>query len=409
MIRTVIFFWIILTCFSIDAKSLNVSVRAQYAILINPENEAVLFQKGANEAHYPASILKIATALYLLDGVKVDLDKSIVASEGALSVIYAEDKQSDFLLYPPYLLEHDGVMMGLKAGNSYTVRTLLHGLLLASGNDAANVLAEGVAGSIDAFMEGLNQYLKKNGIVNTRLQNPSGLHHPAQLTTAADIAKIASLCFSIPYFRQIIKTSVFEISNAEKIQSTNQMLFGKRYYYPPFIGGKTGFITSSGYNYVAAAEDGGRQLIAVLLGCEKSEDRFKDAIALFEAAFRQKAESRVLFSKDSTVFKKEVLSVEETLRARIKEDLVLLCYPSEEIELRGKLIWKFSGLPILEDDEVGRLEVLGSTGKVVATTPIFAISGIKKKVNFYWILVVLGCFALFLGLFYTFKKRSKRV
>jgi D-alanyl-D-alanine carboxypeptidase (penicillin-binding protein 5/6) len=271
--------WVIFLCMAAEAKPLNVSVRAQSAILINPENGAILFQKGAHEAHYPASILKLATALYVLDGLQSDLDQKVVASSEALEVIRADIKQADFLLYPPYLLEHDGVMMGLKVGKTYTIRVLLYAVLLASGNDAANVLAEGVAGSIDYFIDGPNRYLKDKGVINTRFQNPSGLHHPAQLTTAADMAKIAALCFSNSHFREIIHSLKFESLNAENIQNTNRMLQRGRYWYPPLIGGKTGYTKSSGYNFVAAAEENGRQLIVVLLGCERSEDRFKDSFS----------------------------------------------------------------------------------------------------------------------------------
>lgn len=400
--------WIMLLCMAAEAKPLNVSVRAQHAILINPENGAILFQKGAHEAHYPASILKLATALYVLDGLQPDLDQKVIASSEALEVIRADIKQADFLLYPPYLLEHDGVMMGLKVGNAYTIRTLLHGLLLASGNDAANVLAEGVAGSIDHFMEGLNRYLKAKGITNTRFQNPSGLHHPAQLTTAADMAKIAALCFSNSHFREIIQSLKFEPLNADNIQNTNRMLQRGRYRYPSLIGGKTGYIASSGYNFVAAAEEKGRELIVVLLGCEKSEDRFKDTITLFEAAFRQRREKRILFPKDSTTFRKEVPKAQDPLSASIEEDLILFSYPAEEMELQGKILWKIGRLPILKGDEVGRLEVLGSSGKIIASAPLYATSDVYGKAIAKWplLFVVIGVLAL--GV-YMLKKRGKPV
>ncbi len=176
------------------------------------------------------------------------------------------------------------------------------------------------------------------------------------------------------------------------------------------IGGKTGYTKSSGYNFVAAAEENGRQLIVVLLGCERSEDRFKDTITLFETAFRQRKEKRTLFPKNSTTFYKEIPKAQGRLSASIEEDLILLSYPAEELELQGKILWKIGRLPILKGDEVGCLEVLGSGGKVVASSPLYATSDVHRKAVAKWLLLVLACgvLALALGL-YALKKRGKTI
>jgi len=369
---------------ALDAKPLNVTVRAEHAILYNPENGAILFEKGAREPHYPASILKIATALFILDGKKIDLNKRLVADPKALEIINADVKQADFLLYPPYLLEHDGVLMGLEKGKDYSIRTLLHGLLLASGNDAANVLAQGVSGSIDAFMDEMNAYLKSKGILQTRFQNPSGLHHPAQITTACDMAKIAALCFENETFRQIIGTLVFESPSQLSICNTNRMLKEGQYCYPPLIGGKTGYTASSKYNLVAAAEDKGRRLIAVVMGCQSSEDRFKDAITLFETAFCQKQERRTLFSKDHPGFQREVPNARDSFTAQLENDVAITYFPAEEMELSTKLVWGKKRLPIREGDQVGRIVVSNLRGDVMATCPLYAKSDVLSSKGPKW-------------------------
>ncbi len=393
-------------CAALDAKPLNVSVRAGHAILYNPENGAILFEKGAREPHYPASILKIATALFILDRNKIDLNKRLVADPEVLEIINADVKQSDFLLYPPYLLEHDGVLMGLKKGKDYSIRTLLHGILLASGNDAANVLAQGISGSIDAFMGEMNAYLKSKGIVQTRFQNPSGLHHPAQITTAYDMAQIAALCFENELFREIIGTLDFESPSSLNIRNTNRMLKKGKYHYPPFIGGKTGYIASSGYNLVAAAEEKGRRLIVVVMGCETNEDRFKDAITLFETAFCQKQERRTLFSKDHPGFKRELSKAKEPLIGLLQEDVAISYYPAEEVELSTKLIWGKVRLPIREGDEVGKIVVSNPRGDVMATCPLYAKADVLKSSSRRWPYLLLILASGF-GLIQLFIKRRK--
>jgi len=286
----------------LEAQALNVSVQAKYAILYNPDNGAILFQKNAHDPHYPASILKIATALFVLDHKKVDLNKKFIASKKALEVMDADIKQADPMKYPAYILEHDGVTMGLEEEKSYMLKDLLHGLLLASGNDAANVIAENCSRSIEKFMDELNGYLREKGIHQTCFQNPHGLHHPAQVTTAYDMACIAALAFRNPRFCEIVKVPSYELEIGGSLTNYNSLVKEGKYQYPKILGGKTGYVASSGFNLVAAAEDQGRTLIAVLLGYEKKEDRFKDAITLFETAFREKKKRRLLFSKDPECF-----------------------------------------------------------------------------------------------------------
>lgn len=393
---------------ALDAKPLNVAVRAKHAFLYNPENGTVLFEKGPHEAHYPASTLKLATALFIIDEKKIRLDHKLIATSQALQSIHASVKQANFLIYPAYLLEHDGVIIGLEEGGSYTMEMLLHGLLLFSGNDAANVIAEGLSGSIDQFMRELNCYLKRKGILNTRLQNPHGLHHPAQLSTAHDLAKIAALCFENELFRKVIRTVSFEDSSGRLIKNTNWMLQkGNRYYYPPFIGGKTGYVASSGCNLVGAAQKDGRMLIAVLLGCESRADCFKDAITLFEAAFCQKKEERILFAKEHGCFKHPLKNAASLLEARLEQDLALSYYPAEESELSAKIVWKRKKLPILEGEEVAELVVLNEHDCPIAAAPLFALHTVEKVTRMRWLIWLALAAGVVAVLVQLLKKRHK--
>lgn len=392
---------------TLSAQPLNVKVRAKSAILYNPDNGAILFQKRAKEPHYPASILKIATALFVLDQKNIDLQKICVASKDALEIIRADEKQADPLSYPPYIIEHDGVTIGLEEGKEYSLEELMHGLLLKSGNDAANVIAEEIGGSIPKFMEDLNLYLQKRGIHQTRFQNPHGLHHPAQMTTAYDMALITGLAFQNPTFCKIAITPTYLFKEGKQITNTNRLLKEGKYQYPKYIGGKTGYIASAGHNLVAAAEQNGRKLIVVLLGCENIREHFEDAINIFEVAFREKEKKRLLFSKDHECFLRKNSKDEEILKAKLEQDVAVHYFPSEESDLHAKLIWyKLKG-PVLKDAVVGKLVVENAAGIELTTAPLLATWTCEKPNFSHWWLWLLG-FLFFAGAF-TFYKKARKV
>jgi len=353
---------------ALSAQPLNVKVRGKSAILYNPNNRTILFEKQAKEPHYPASVMKIATALFVLDQKGIDLEQRFKASSQALAVVQAEEKHADFLSFPPYVMEHDGVMIGVEEGKEYTLEALLHGALLASGNDASNVLAEGLGGSIENFMQEMNHFFQEKGFSQTRFQNPHGLHHPAQMITAYDMARIAGLAFDNPTFCKIVMAPSYDLEDGTIWKNTNRFLKEGKGKYPYFIGGKTGYVASAGYNLVVAMEKNGRRLIAVTLGCEKSSERFEDAIHLFEAAFREEEQKRLLFAKGQGGFSPKG---DESRRAKLKEDVELRYFPSEESELKAKLIWhKLKSAS--KGAQVGKLVVENASGVEVASTPLIA-------------------------------------
>ncbi len=197
--------------------------------------------------------------------------------------------------------------MGIKAGETLPFRALIYGLMLTSGNDAANVISQYVSGSISTFMEELNRFVREKGCLQTVLYTPHGLHHPEHKTTAYDLGILACEALKNPFFREVVMTTQYVRPQTNKhpesiLSQHNALVKPGRFHYPKAIGIKTGYTLSSGYTLVSAAEDDQRKLIAVLLGCEKIEHRYKDAIALFEAGFNEKKVSRTLFSKGFDLF-----------------------------------------------------------------------------------------------------------
>ena len=141
------------------------------------------------------------------------------------------------------------------------------------------------------------------------------------------------------------------------IRNVNRLIKKGKYNYPRCIGGKTGYIASSGYNYVTGAEHEGRRLIAVLFGCPDRVSRYEDAITLFEEAFREKSQVRRLFSKDHPPFTREISDGKSALKAALNDHVDFSYYPSEERELSAQLVWRDLELPIRAGREVGSIVV----------------------------------------------------
>jgi len=190
--------------------------------------------------------------------------------------------------------------MGLLPGEEVSLDALLHGLMRISGYDAANALAEAVGTTVPNFVDGLNEYIWSLGCTNTQFRNPHGIHHEEHFTTAYDMFLITKRALKLPKFRQLVSNSAYNIpktnkQDAKQVYQNNALIRQGKHFYPKAIGVKTGFHSVAQFTLVAAAEHAGRTLIAVLLGCKNRDDRYEDAIRLFETAFAEKPESRFFF------------------------------------------------------------------------------------------------------------------
>jgi D-alanyl-D-alanine carboxypeptidase (penicillin-binding protein 5/6) len=146
---------------------------------------------------------------------------------------------------------------------------------------------------------------------------------------------------------------------------------GSKFYYPKAIGIKTGFTNAGGYTLIAAAEDEKRKLIAVLLGCEHLDERYKDAIALFDAAFNEKKIERTLFSKEFDTFNQTIKGGKTLLKAELKEDARIHFYESEKHHFSSKISWDENSLPIMQGQNVGKVTIF-SREEPLLEVPLFA-------------------------------------
>ncbi len=370
-------FWFLCCGISLNGKPLDVTVSAKSAILMNAETGAILYEKHAHIPAYPASTTKIATALFTLERGG-ELDRMVAVSAEALRGRPATGKES----LHPYRLDSDGTMMGIKRGEVLSLDSLLHGLMLVSGNDAANVIAESVAGSIPQFMELLNEYLQSIGCKNTQFQNPHGLPHVDHWSTAYDMALMTKRALQIPKFRNIVSTLVYNKPKTNKqppleIRMTNPLVKPKsKHYYPKAIGVKTGHTNAAQDTLVAAAEQDGRTLIAVVLGCEKGGKRFDDVKRLFETAFNEKKSLRRLMGPEHG-FVKEVVGAKSPMKAALGRALSIEFFPAEEPKCKAALHWSVPELPIRKGQKVGEVVIQDENGLHLQQGDLLAVEEVR--------------------------------
>ena len=257
-----------------EKKTLNLNAEA--VILMDAVSGAVLYQKNALLKLEPASITKIMTVYLAL--TKGDLNQSVVVSDSAIDSI---DRSSSHIA-----LDYD---------EEVGILDMCYAALLASANDAANVLAEHVSGSQEAFVKLMNETAVGMGAQDTHFVNAHGLptndENNQHLTTAYDMALMMKTIMKNDQFVEIAKTTSYTMSPTNKqpenrvFANGNEMIKKSSYRYDGMIAGKTGWTEDAGYTYVAAAERDGMQLIVVILNDDSIDDRYKDAKTLFDYGF----------------------------------------------------------------------------------------------------------------------------
>jgi len=229
-------------------------------IVIDSQTGEVLIAANADQAVFPASTTKIMTAVLVLEADR--LDQIVAASPTAVDLPYGSSK------------------IGLIAGEEMRIRDLLAGLMLGSGNDAANVLAEALAGSVEAFAKLMNAKGAELGMTGSHFCNPSGLHDPEHVVTARDMAILAAYAMKNQQFRDLVSTLTYALPATNMhpypgwslLNNTNRFLqFGPTLFSTArldhYEGIKTGSTDAAGNNLVAAAVTrSGRELISVLCG-----------------------------------------------------------------------------------------------------------------------------------------------
>ncbi len=236
-------------------------ITSRSAAVMEASCGALLYDWNAHLELPPASLTKIATAL--------------VAAERVDPLLMVEVRVNSGLL----VASTASTVMGLQPGMRLSMRDLLHGLLLPSGNDAAIAIAQEVAGGVPAFVDLMNRKAQELGLRDTHFANPHGLDEPGLYSSAFDIAMLGRALLGQPELAAIVRTKSYQPAwEGPELWNGNELLDT----YPGAVGVKIGYTEKAGQTIVAAAERGGRRLIVSVLG---AWDRYADASALFDWAF----------------------------------------------------------------------------------------------------------------------------
>lgn len=238
-------------------------INGRSAAVLEEPCGALLYGLATNLRRPPASLTKLATALVAIE--HADLDETV------------EVRVNSALL----VASTGSTVMGLEPGMRLSMRDLLHGLLLTSGNDAAIAIAEAVAGNVPAFAGLMNEKAVALGLRNTHFANPHGLDDPALYSSALDMALLGRALLAQPELAAIVRTKEYQPAwDGPELWNGNALLD----LYPEAIGIKIGYTETAGQTIVAAAERNGRRLVVSVLG---SRDRYADAMALLEWGFAE--------------------------------------------------------------------------------------------------------------------------
>ncbi len=374
---------------SVFSEPLNIDVGAESAILINADTGVVLYEKNAHAIQFPASITKIATALYTIHVYGDKLHTPITAEHDSVAWVTMEAKKRSNYTLPAHWLEPGATHIGIKRGEQLPLFDLLNGVMISSANDASNVIAQYIGGTVPNFMSDLNKYLKSIGCKNTNFCNPHGLHHPDHQTTAYDMSVIAREAMKYPEFREIVKTVRYTRPKTNKQQqpttlvNSNRLLRKGKLHYSKALGIKTGYTSIARHTFVAASQENGRTLIAVLIKEKEKERMFKDAKKMFEAAYNQTRVQRVLLRAGPQKYVLNHPQASREIGTYLDKDVCVDFFPAEEPNLSCKLYWKNFQPPVKQGEHVGSLEITASDGRYLQSVPLYAGNSAKQSWT-YW-------------------------
>jgi D-alanyl-D-alanine carboxypeptidase (penicillin-binding protein 5/6) len=337
--------------------------RAKAALLMDADTGAILFQHNADELLPPASLTKLMTVAMVFKAIKdnrLKLSDEITMSLHAWKTGGAPSRTSSMF-----------VPLDMAA----TVEDLLQGMIVQSGNDAAISIAEGMAGTEEAFAKRMNVEAKRIGLSKSVFKNPSGLYDPEHLMTARDLGLLAyHLIKEYPDFYRFFSQKDFNYRK-HKFRNRNPLIFVEGL---GADGLKTGMVKESGFNLVGSAVQNGKRLIAVVLGLPTGELAASEARRLLEWGFNSFAPFK-LFDEGETVGMARVWGGDRFYVPLTGNGPVTVILPRVPVNPKLKAEITYDGPlkpPIKKGDQVAKLRVTSQTN-AVNEVPLYAAEDVK--------------------------------
>ena len=300
------------------------SIMSRSAVLMDAKTGQILFEKNMNDKAYPASTTKIMTGLLALE--KGSLDDVVTMSRDAV-----------------FRIERGSSNIALDTDEQILLKDLIYALAIRSANDAANGIAEHIAGTYEGFIDLMNKRAKELGANNTHFVNPNGLYSDDHYSTAYDMALILRQGIQTPGFLEFFNKRNYTIpptnlKDEERVlYNANSLLMG-RYGDVGLIASKTGYTVKTKHTLVTAAQKGNRVLIAVALNSDHPKDKYYDTKKLLEYGFSEFNEVKIdnNFLSKSLEFSNNKEDIERALKDNPLDKIFLLhnSFTSNDIEVQ---------------------------------------------------------------------------
>lgn len=354
-------FTVIFSCNVYGAENSNnsfggIKITASSALVMDTESGRVLFQKDGYNKRSIASLTKILTAIVVVENVK--LDEIVEIKTGSNSV--------------------GGSTIGMKKGDKISVRSLMYGMLMESGNDCAVALGEYTGGSIEKFAIMMTDKAKSIGAKDSSFANPHGLDNEKHYSTAYDIALIARYALKNKYINDIVGTDNITVrfGKVDKLFSNTNRLLRT---YTEADGIKTGFTNGANRCVLASGSKGSTRIISVILGAETTDKRFNEAQSLLDYGLQNyevKDISKIMnwyinipVYKGNEKYYSKYISKEMKVAITKKEE--------EEIYIKQMLIPSITP-PMKKGNIIGNIDVMIGNEKIYTET-IYLDKDIEKK------------------------------
>lgn len=356
---------------TIEVTASNVSelpkINSRRYIVYDRISKSMIIGKNEDVKSAMASTTKIMTTIVILE--KADLNETVTVSVKAGGT--------------------GGSRLGLKRGDKTSVKDLLYGLMLRSGNDAAVALAEHVGGSVKEFAELMNEKAAELGLTNTHFVTPHGLDDPNHYTTALELAKLTDYAMDNETFARIVgtkSTTIYINNQPRQINNTNELLGVLN----GVVGVKTGFTNNAGRCLVTEIKRNNMDVITIVLGADTKKDRTKDSVNLIEYTFSKykmyNLEEQIIeeFNKWKNINEKRILIIKgkqsnpKLALGTIEKATIPIC-DDDKIEYSINALTEV-GAPLEQWNVMGTLTVK-LNGEILENIDIVNVNEVQKR---YW-------------------------
>ena len=354
---------------TIEVTASNVSelpkTNSRRYIVYDRISKSMIIGKNEDIKSAMASTTKIMTTIVILE--KADLNETVTVSAKAGGT--------------------GGSRLGLKRGDKASVRDLLYGLMLRSGNDAAVALAEHVGGSVKGFAELMNEKAIELGLTNTHFVTPHGLDDANHYTTALELAKLTDYAMDNETFAKIVgtkSTTIYINNQSRQINNTNELLGVLN----GVVGVKTGFTNNAGRCLVTETKRNNMDIITIVLGADTKKDRTKDSVNLIEYTFSKykmyNVEEQIIeeFNKWKNINEKRILitkgkqSNPKLALGAIEKAIIPIC-DDDKIEYSINVLTEVEA-PVEQWNVMGTLTVK-LNGEILENIDIVNINEVQKR------------------------------